>query len=104
MTKRDTRPIEVGDRFETRDMRDAGRVVEIVTAHEDTKAGDRRARAQRMHVAWGMSVDEVEQFLREGEVSFHARTEAHPRNPEAVGNVSRISERTLRDKFKRVSR
>lgn len=104
MSKRDERPIEVGDRFETRDRRDEGRVVEVVVAHPDERFSDRHYRALRNAAAWGMTVEEVEQWLREGEVRFNIRTEAHPRNPDAIGNVSRISERTLRTKYKRVSR
>lgn len=75
------REVEVGDRFETLDERDAGRVVEIVEFAEGPRfAGDPRGSRWR------------------------AKTEANPKNPDAIGNVSRISERTLRLKYKRVSR
>ena len=74
-------PIEPGDRFETKDQRDEGRVVEVVERVEGPRyAGDARGNV------------------------FHVRTEAHPKNPEAVGNVSRVTERTLRKNYQRVSR
>lgn len=78
---KDTRPIEVGNRFETLDERDAGRVVEVI----EHVSGPRFIGDQR------------------GDV-FRTRTEAQPKNPEAVGNVQRISERTLRTKYRRISR
>lgn len=81
MSKRDERPIEVGDRFETRDERDAGRVVEVI----EVLSGPRY-------------VGDVKGWI------FRTVTEASPKNPDAVGNVQRISEHTLRAKYKRVSR
>lgn len=75
------RPIEVGDRFETLDDRDAGRVVEI-TQFVDGPRYPSDPRGSR----------------------WYAKTEANPKNPDAVGNVSRISERTLRAKYRRISR
>ena len=103
MTK-DTRPIEVGDRFETRDKRDAGRVVEVIEALEDKDAATRPERAARNARSWGSTPAEVEEWMRKSETYFRIQTEAHPRNPDALGNVSRISELTLRAKYSRVSR
>lgn len=71
----DARPIVVGDSFETLDKRDGGRVVEV-----------------------------IEDVGHHGRAVFRVRTEAHPRNPDAVGNVSRVSDHTLRTNYKRVSR
>lgn len=69
------RPVEVGSRWETLDKRDEGRVVEVIRL---------------------AAID--------SEKHWYVKTEAHPRNPEAVGNVSRVSESTLRERYKRVSR
>lgn len=71
----DVRPIQFGDRFESKDWRDRGRVVEVIGI---ITLGRRR--------------------------SFRIETEAHPKNPDAVGHVSSIKERTLRRRFRRVSR
>lgn len=107
---KDERPIEVGDRFETRDSRDAGRVVEVVEARGISGRGERQielARARyrgRATTDWGELVTDAVEFIRQGYTYFSIRTEAHPRNPDALGNVSRISERTLRTKYRRVSR
>ncbi|KSU52874.1 hypothetical protein [Microbacterium enclense] len=76
MSKRDTRPIEVGDRFETRDARDGGKVVEVVEVKRNAL----------------------------GAIRYLIRTEVHPRNPSAVGRAVRVQESTLRGAYKRVSR
>lgn len=78
---KDTRPIEVGDRFESRDKRDAGRVVEVT----EFLSGPRYAGDPKGSI-------------------FRTVTEASPKNPQAVGNVQRVSERTLRGKYERISR
>lgn len=76
MSKRDTRPIEVGDRFETRDPRDMGKIVEVG------------------HVTRNYA----------GQFRYCIRTEVHPRLPSAVGRTRMINDSTLRDNYKRVSR
>lgn len=76
----ENRAIEVGDRFESRDSRDRGRVVEVIDI------------LQRRY--WGG------EWLR----YFHLKTEAHPNNPTAVGTVSRINERSLETRYRRISR
>lgn len=76
MSKRDTRPIEVGDRFETRDKRDAGKVVEVDFV-DKTYFGERR---------------------------YRIRTEVNPNNPSTVGRSRFIADNTLRSTYKRVSR
>lgn len=76
MSKRDTRPIEVGDRFEIRDARDGGKVVEVVEVKRNAL----------------------------GSIRYLIRTEVHPRNPSAVGRSVRVQETTLRARYKRVSR
>jgi hypothetical protein len=74
-------PIEPGDRFESEDSRDTGRVVEVIEIVDGPRyVGDARGSLYRV------------------------RTEAHPKNPQAVGNVSRVAERTLRKNYRRVSR
>ncbi|RKT33636.1 hypothetical protein DEU34_2239 [Microbacterium sp. AG1240] len=78
---KDNRPIEIGDRFETEDDRDAGRVVEVI----EVVSGPRYAGDPKGSI-------------------FRTVTEASPKNPQAVGNVQRVSERTLRGKYVRVSR
>lgn len=76
MSKRDTRPIEVGDRCETRDARDEGKVVEVDFVGRNYA----------------------------GQFRYRIRTEAHPRNPSAVGRSRMINDSTLRASYKRVSR
>lgn len=92
---KDNQPIEVGDRFITRESRDAGRVVEVTEALGLTAWG-------ASHI--GRMGEAVAEDFRRRQTRFRIRTEAHPRNPEAVGNVSQVSEKTLRVKYKRVSR
>jgi hypothetical protein len=101
---KDTRPIEVGDRFETRDKRDAGRVIEVIEALEHKDAGTLPERAARNAAAWGVDVAETEEWMRQAETRFRTRTETHPRNPSAVGNVSSVAEYTLRKNYRRISR
>lgn len=97
--------ITVGDRFETKDWRDEGRVVEVVEILIDpVNEASRPDRARLFAGQWGSKPTEVEEWLRAGETRFRVRTEAHPKNPAAVGNVSRISERTLNAKYRKVSR
>ena len=92
-----TRPIEVGDRFETKDGRDVGRVVEVTEALGLSESATR-------HLAQvGVSSDHAER-VRLRKTFFRVSTEAHPRNPDAIGNVSRVSEKTLRTKYRRISR
>lgn len=95
MTSQQERPIVVGDRFESLDARDEGRVVEVVEAFgiapDDSAALEREPAKTR---------DETRMRVTD----FHVRTEAHPKNPDAIGNVSRVSEWTLRTGYKRVSR
>jgi hypothetical protein len=97
--------IQVGDRFETKDWRDEGRIVEVVEVIIDkAQEASRPERAERFAAQWGSKPGEVSEWLRAGETRFRVRTEAHPKNPSAVGNVSRISERTLHAKYRKVSR
>lgn len=101
MAAKKDRPIKVGDRFETLDGRDAGRVVEVTEvrglsasakahlANVDTSTESGAAHAARVVAR---------------RTFFTVQTESHPKNPDAVGNVSRVSENTLRTKYRRVSR
>lgn len=103
----ENRAIEEGDRFITKDRRDVGRTVEVVEAlPTDLQIeSTRRERAERNSRAWGgWDVDSAEEWLRQRETYYRIRTEVHPHNPDAVGNVSRVHEGTLRTKYKRVSR
>lgn len=102
----DVRPIEVGDRFESRDKRDAGRVVEVIEAIPGlaSERESRLDRAKRLASNWGGAVAGHEEWLRQRETRFRIRTEAHPKNPDAIGNVSNVHEGTLRAKYRRVSR
>lgn len=78
---KDTKPIEVGDRFETLDERDAGRVVEVIEVVAQPRwDGDAKG------------------------TIFRTRTEASPKNLDALGHLQKISERTLRKKYRRISR
>lgn len=107
MTTKNTRPIEVGDRFETRDSRDAGRIVEVVELLGLSERGASRiARIQgeRESPVYGISNAERIDWYRQRETHYRIRTEVHPRNPDAVGRAIRVQENTLREKYKRVSR
>lgn len=66
--------IEVGDRFEDQDYRNAGRVVE------------------------------VKEILPDGR--YYVQTEAHPKNPSAVGKHSTVNVWTLTDRhrYRKISR
>lgn len=106
MSKRDDRPIEVGDRFETRDHRDDGKVVEVVQADGLNSFG--RDRIARIHGGperdgYGITKADRAEWTRERYTTFRIRTEVHPNNPSAVGRTVRVQENTLRDKYKRVS-
>jgi hypothetical protein len=105
---KDTRPIEVGDRFESKDRRDGGRIVEVVESLGLSDHGEARmARARSVgHVpSWSnMTFTEFLDWIRAGETNFRIKTEVHPNNPSAVGRTIRIQENTLREKFTRVSR
>lgn len=106
MAKRDTRPIVVGDRFETRDKRDAGKVVEVVRADGLNAVG--RDRIARINGGperyYGVTKADRAEWTRERYTIYRIRTEVHPNNPSAVGRTVRVQENTLRDKYKRVSR
>lgn len=71
--------LEAGDRFLSRDSRDDGRIVEVVTA---PALDDKCTTCKNVTV----------------------RTEVHPRNPSAVGRVVHTSPRTLRTRYERISR
>lgn len=71
----DERPIEVGDRFEDRDTRNAGRVVEV----REVKGGQLLGRAR-------------------------VQVEVHPLNPSAVGRHATLAVSTLRRRYRRLSR
>lgn len=70
-----------------------------MTTQQPIMVGDR---FQTLYARDAGRVIEIIRFV-DGD-RWYARTEASPLNPEAVGNVSRVSERTLRAKYKRVSR
>lgn len=106
MSKRDTRPIEVGDRFETRDARDEGKVVEVVKV--EGLSADGRAQITRAESGparhYGITREQHIEWIRERYTTYRIRTEVHPNNPSAVGRTVRAQENTLREKYKRVSR
>ncbi|WP_405375953.1 MULTISPECIES: hypothetical protein [unclassified Microbacterium] len=106
MTRNDTRPIEVGDRFETRDSRDAGRIVEVIEVLGLDQCGrDRIAKVNAgPDVVCGRTKQERTEYHRLRNTHYRIRTEVHPRNPEAVGRRVKVQESTLRDKYNRVSR
>lgn len=72
----DIAAIEVGDRFVSRDARDAGRIVEVREVKDVPPYG----------------------------LYFEVENEVHPRNPSAVGRKSTVSEKGLRTRFHRISR
>lgn len=105
--KHELEPIRVGDRFESRDKRDAGRVVEVVeelpvpswvTARVATiLAGPER----RMT---GETRESAAEWHRQRGTRFLVRSVVNPLNPAAVGRSYRVQENTLREKFRRVPR
>lgn len=106
----DATPIEVGDRFESKDRRDGGRVVEVREARGLSPAGVRqielfnaRNKGNR-NTSWGYSVDDARDHLRQRYTFFYVQTETHPNNPSAVGRHSQVHEMTLRTKYRRISR
>ncbi|MEW2459839.1 hypothetical protein [Microbacterium sp. K41] len=105
MNKRDSRPIEVGDRFEPRDSRDAGKIVVVVKAEGLSDRG--RAQVERIEAGpervYGVGRESRMAWARERHTTYRIRTEAHPNNRSAVGRTVRAQENTLRDKYKRVS-
>lgn len=105
---KDTRPIEVGDRFESKDKRDGGRIVEVVESLGLSEYGARRMsrikEAGKVPAWTSWTFPEYVEWARQGDTHFRIKTEVHPKNPSAVGRTIRIQENTLREKFKRVSR
>lgn len=101
--------IEIGDRFESKDSRDRGRIVEVTEARGLSGYGANLVAEETHHYRgvevtdYGMPVADYLDLLRAGETFYTVRTEVHPNRPTAVGNVSRVSERTLRDRYRKVS-
>ncbi|MDF2899678.1 MAG: hypothetical protein K0Q46_6464 [Rhodococcus erythropolis] len=107
MMKKADRPIEVGDRFETRDKRDDGKLVEVVVADGLNAVGrDRMARIEAgpERDRYGTTKAQRLEWTRQRYTTYRIRTEVHPNNPSAVGRRVKIQENTLREKYKRVSR
>lgn len=96
MTNTAPRPIVKGDRFQSNDPRDNGRVVEVI--EERGIAPEIEAAINRFRGLEGR------ELRRQKATYFAIKTEAHPTNPDAIGNVSRISEHGLRTRFTRISR
>lgn len=94
MTDNKPGAVSVGDRYETTDKRDEGRVVEVTQA-----LGIPESIAT--HIANLLAKPQSER--RDAEIArvrarrtyYLVRTEAHPKNPDAIGNVSRVSEKSL---------
>ncbi|QYF98478.1 hypothetical protein [Microbacterium sp. PAMC21962] len=106
MSKKEHRPIQVGDRFETRDRRDAGRIVEVVEALGIRDRG--RQRLARIEAGpdvtcWGEAKADLLRWVREQETIYRIRTITNPRVPHATGRHVKVQENTLRAKYKRVS-
>ena len=74
---KEVQPIEVGDRFESKDRRDRFKVVEVVQANPTSR------------------------YTRK---QYVIRTEVHESNPAAVGRKVWISDRILRTHYRKVSR
>lgn len=80
------RPIEPGDRFESQDTRDEGRVIKVLETVVDRVDGtDEAAETERV---------------------YRVQVQVHPDNPDAVGHEYTIGETTLRNTthYRRVSR
>lgn len=103
--KEDTRPIQKGDRFVSLEGRDVGRVVEVDELLGTKESASNRLASARVGGADSGPLIRAMERLRQRRTYFHVRVEAHPRNPEAIGHVSRVSEKTLRGpKYQRISR
>lgn len=100
---RDSAPIEVGDRFITRDSRDAGKIVEVAEIEGLSPDGSARVALIMAGPAhnYGITRERHAEWVRERHTTFRIRTVVHPRVPAAVGRTVRIKENTLRDKYKR---
>jgi hypothetical protein len=103
-------PIEVGDRFESKDKRDGGRIVEVVEERGLSGQGERQLELARQRyrgvstTSWGTPVADALEDIRKRYTFFTIRTEVHPKNPSAVGRNVKVHEGTLRTKYRRVSR
>lgn len=104
----DNPKIEIGDRYETKDSRDAGRVVEVIEVRGLSSQGRRLielASAQnRTITAWGEPIEDHLEYLRKSYTFYVIRSETNPKNPSAVGRKSTVHEGTLATKYKKVSR
>jgi hypothetical protein len=73
--KNPRRPIDVGDRFLDTDWRREGRVVQV----REVKG------------------------LSDGTTVYHVEVEVHPRNPEAIGRKTWVSEEIMYTEYRRIS-
>lgn len=83
---------QVGDRFETKDSRDTGRVIEIDEVVEWDGTG------------YIYNDDDTVTEVKVPKVSYRVHSEANPKNPEAVGRRSTVSENTLDNRYTKISR
>lgn len=103
--------IQPGDRFETRDSRDAGRVIEIDEVLGLSAAGQKYTDLYMTGVwdyeAHGYdTLDEAVEEVRTKYTKYRAHSEANPKNPDQVGRRTTVSEKTLSDlnKYRKISR
>jgi hypothetical protein len=101
---RTPRPIEKGDRFESQDTRDAGRIIKVVETVVDV-VGDMPAEPVSIPSP-GLPDDVIPDPVLETEREYLVEVTVHPDNPDAVGHTYRIGEATLRNRkhYRRVSR
>lgn len=83
-----TSKYEVGDRFETRDSRDEGKIVEIIEV------------LQYPREVWYQDGTSETLFG----TRYRIKTEVNPKNPSAVGRRSHIAEHTLETRYRKISR
>jgi hypothetical protein len=83
---------EVGDRFETTDSRDEGRVIEIDEVIHYDQAG------------WQYDDNGFITEVVTPKVRYRVHSEANPKNPDAVGRRSTISEHGLETRYRKISR
>lgn len=81
-----------GDRFETLDSRDAGRIIEIDEVIEYEQPG----------VIYHDN-DTLEEVVLQ-KVRYRVHSEANPKNPNHIGRRSSVSEEGLTTRYKKISR
>lgn len=100
---------ERSDRFETKDSRDRGRIIEIDAELGLSEDGERIIRQyEDGYYSWEdhgyLSLEQAVEVVRQKNTYYSAHTEVNPRNPEREGRKSTLSEFTLANRYHKISR